>query len=234
MTTRRDLLQSLLGAGVLAGLGVRPALAAGPIPRVIQIGLLLPPGAAEKGATMAAEEARQTAGLLQVKLELTATGSAVHALVGEAVPAEEPRVLFFTVAPVVSTGPVRPRVFHAASSSAMRRRALGDRQDVHVADWHPDLKHYGADSLNLRFRRRYDAPMDEAAWRGWMAVKIAAEVALRSPAGAVDDLQKALATMRFDGHKGAQLGFDPQDHHLVQPVYLVDAAGKLVGEVQPE
>ncbi|HEX3554102.1 MAG TPA: hypothetical protein VIA62_12825 [Thermoanaerobaculia bacterium] len=234
MTTRRDLLKSLLGAGVLAGLGVRTALAAGPVSRVIQIGLLLPPGSAEKGATMAVEEARQTAGLLNAEVRLGTAGSALHALVGETAPAEEPRVLFFTVFPLTAPAPVRPRVFHVASSPATRRRALGDRQDVHVADWHPDLKHYGADSLNLRFRRRYNAPMDEESWRGWMAVKIAAEVALRTSTGFIDDLQRALATMRFDGHKGAQLGFDPQDHHLVQPVYLVDAVGKLVREVQPE
>jgi hypothetical protein len=30
------------------------------------------------------------------------------------------------------------------------------------------------------------------------------------------------------------LRFDPQDRHLVQPVYLVDAAGRMVEPVEPE
>jgi hypothetical protein len=69
--------------------------------------------------------------------------------------------------------------------------------------------------------------MDEAAWHGWMAVKIAAELALRQAGGG---LEGAI----FDGHKGMPLRFDGRDHHLVQPVYLIDAKGRLAGEVRPE
>jgi hypothetical protein len=64
-----------------------------------------------------------------------------------------------------------------------------------------------------------------------MAVKIVTEAALRSPDG---DLLTALTTLQFDGHKGVPLWFHPETHHLVQPVYLVDRKGKVVGEVVPE
>jgi hypothetical protein len=30
------------------------------------------------------------------------------------------------------------------------------------------------------------------------------------------------------------LRFDPQDHHLIQPVYVVDSEGRVVDEVTPE
>lgn len=53
--------------------------------------------------------------------------------------------------------------------------------------------------------------MDAAAWRGWMAAKVAFEVALRFEAGEDD-----LLALQFDGHKGQPLRFS-EDGHLVQP-----------------
>ena len=92
------------------------------------------------------------------------------------------------------------------------------------APTHPALDRFGAEQLNERFHRRFGRPMDEVAWRGWMAVKIAAEVALRG------GILQQLGDSGFDGHKGTQLRFG-EDHYLVQPVYVVDAKGKMVEEV---
>ena len=50
--------------------------------------------------------------------------------------------------------------------------------------------------------------MDSAAWHGWMAVKVAFEVAMRAD----DDL----LALQFDGHKGTSLYFS-ENGHLVQP-----------------
>jgi ABC-type branched-subunit amino acid transport system substrate-binding protein len=131
---------------------------------------------------------------------------------------------------------VRPRVFRVASSPRFRRQVLARQTTpgLQVVDWHPDLERFGAEQLNDRFRRRFGQAMDEPAWRGWIAVRIATELALRIPPGASTGLLDLLPHAAFDGHKGAQLRFDPQDHYLVQPVYLVDKKGKLVGEVLPE
>jgi hypothetical protein len=63
--------------------------------------------------------------------------------------------------------------------------------------------------------------MDSLAWASWMAVKIAAEMALRA---------MPLERLRFDGHKGEPLWFRPEDHVLKQPLYVVKG-GKVVAEL---
>jgi len=78
-------------------------------------------------------------------------------------------------------------------------------------DWHPRIDTPEAASLNARFRQHTGVPMDQEAWRGWMAVQVAFEMAVRSAAGESDPL-----ALSFDGHKGAPLRFS-EDGHLVQP-----------------
>jgi hypothetical protein len=201
MPALRNVLRSLFAVAVLTTLGLGLANAG----KKVKIGIALPPGNAIKGATLAAEEARQTAGLLHVDLEIGPAAPTDAIRIVETALAKDLPLLVLTVGE--PAGPVHPRVFHIASSNRGAR---------HV-DWHPDLERFGAEQLNERFRRRFGIPMDEPAWRGWMAVKIAAELVLRAPAGS--DPATALATMSFDGHKGESLSFDPKDHHLRQPTY---------------
>ena len=217
MTTRRDFLKGLLAAAFVAP---KPPGAGS---RAVQIALLLPEGSsAHRGALLGLEEAKRTADLLGVTLRRTTTEGDV--LIGPAAPAQEPRTLFL-VTGVPKAAPPRPRVFYVASSSRFRQQAKGQPR---VVDWHPDLERFGAEQLNERFHRRFGQPMDEDAWHGWIAVKIAAELSLRvSPGAGLLDL---LPRSAFDGHKGEQLRFDLKDHHLIQPVYRVDVNGKLVGE----
>jgi hypothetical protein len=239
MTTRRDLLKSLLAAGALAGLG-REAFAVQPVrrpktgDRLVALGLLLDPDtAAGRGARLGLEEAQRAGQLLHV--DISAAPTSEYALIGLAAPKEEPKALFLAVGPAAQNAEtIRPHVFLVSASPAFRRQALDrhkDRKDLKVVDWQPDLTKFGADALNLRFRRRFNQPMDEAAWRGWMGVKLAAELALRFPGAAATD---KVGELSLDGHKGMPLRFDPRDHHLVQPVYLVDGQGKVVDEVAPE
>lgn len=89
-------------------------------------------------------------------------------------------------------------------------------------EWHPALTRHGAAALNERFLQRTGQPMDAAAWRGWMAVKVAFDLAVRRAAGEDDPL-----ALRFDGHKGQPLRFG-DDGHLVQPTYRVGADRRLV------
>lgn len=89
-------------------------------------------------------------------------------------------------------------------------------------EWHPALTRHGAASLNERFLQRTGQPMDAGAWRGWMAVKVAYDLAVRRAAGEDD-----LLAMTFDGHKGQPLRFG-DDAHLVQPTYRVGPSGQLV------
>jgi hypothetical protein len=239
MTTRRELLKSLLAAGALAGFG-REAFAVQPVrrprsgDRLVPLGILLDPDtAAGRGARLGLEEAQRAGQLLHI--DISAAPTSEYALIGLAPPREEPKALFLAVGPAAQGAePVRPHVYSVAASPAFRRQALDrhkDRKDLKAVDWQPDLTKFGADALNLRFRRRFNQPMDEAAWRGWIAVKLAAELALRYPGAAGPD---KIGELSLDGHKGMPLRFDPRDHHLVQPVYLVDAQGKVVDEVAPE
>lgn len=92
-----------------------------------------------------------------------------------------------------------------------RRGSRGER----LVEWHPGLRGHGARQLNERFERAAGVPMDDAGWRGWMAVKVGFECGLRAAAGEGD-----LLALSFDGHKGRPLRF-ADDGHLVQPMYVV-------------
>jgi hypothetical protein len=250
MTSRRDFLRSLLAAGALAGSGGGGALAAKPRPRqrsarhspasppapsIRQIPIALrldPETAAGRGARMGLEEAQRAGELLKLQFQEAPTSE--YATIGLVPPKQEPAGLFLTVGPLLKEGEPRPRVYSVSATLEFRRQALArhpDRNDLHVVDWHHDLGKFGADALNLRFSRRFEQPMDEAAWRGWMAVKLITELALRYPEGGTAD---KLEELSIDGHKGMPLRFDPRSHHLIQPVYLVDAGEKVVEEVAPE
>ena len=205
--TRRDFLASLA------------ALAFVPEGKVIRVGHVASEESAIRGAQLGAEEAGRTAGLLGARFELTTDLDGVIAVVGGA---ELPGV------PLLATGepgPPRPNVFHVSSSEAERRAALArwGGEGGEVVDWHSSLTRFGAEQLNSRFEARFGAPMDSLAWASWLAVKIAAEMALRST---------PLERLRFDGHKGEPLWFR-EDHGLQQPLYVV-AGGKVVAEVAPE
>jgi hypothetical protein len=227
---RRDLLRSLLAAAALAGLGDRAFGQPGSKPRRITLGLLLDPRTPEgQGADLGLDEARRVGELLHVQISSGPTSD--FALIGLGSPAEETKALFLEAAPAPAS---TRRGWNVTSSPAFRQQALDrykDRKDLRVADWHAGLMKFGAEELNVRFRRRFGSPMDERSWHGWVAVKCAVELALRYPGG---DPRERIGELRLDGHKGMMLRFDPQDRHLVQPVYLVDAQGKLVEAVEPE
>ncbi len=182
---------------------------------------------------MGLEEAQRAGELLKLRFQEVPTSD--YAVVGLVPPKQETAALFLTVGPAAEgRREPQPRVYSVSASLEFRRQALArhpDRNELHVVDWHHDLRKFGADALNLRFSRRFEQPMDEAAWRGWMAVKLVTEMALRYPEGGAAD---KLEELSIDGHKGMPLRFDPRSHHLIQPVYLVDAGEKVVEEVAPE
>lgn len=195
---RRDFLASLT------------ALVLAPEERVIRVAHVASEESAIRGARLGAEEAGRTAGLLGARFELSADPDGAVAVVGQA---ERPGVALL----------IAGDVFHVSSSPAERRAALArwGGEGGEVVDWHPSLTRFGAEQLNSRFEARFGAPMDSLAWASWLAVKIAAEMALRAT---------PLERLRFDGHKGEPLWFRPEDHTLQQPLYVV-SGGKVVAEV---
>lgn len=252
--TRRRFLQGTAAAMAWAVGGSRTWSAE---PRLLLLGQALPSDgagrdAAARGALLAAEEAARAAELLGARLELR-TGDAtalidqgVLALIGGldaparaalSELAETWRVPLLTTRAPGDAGedePLRPHVFHVASGPRDRRAALGrwKGEAAEIADWHPALKRFGAEQLNRRYRERFDAPMEPLAWASWMAVKAAAEAALRG-ASTPTEVARRLATLGFDGHKGVRLRFRPEDHRLQQPLYVV-AGDRVLAEISPE
>lgn len=118
----------------------------------------------------------------------------------------------------------RRYTFHVEASDSMYAGAV--RRSAPRTDsaflWASSLEKYGASQINERFRARYRLPMDGSAWAGWVAVKIAAEAALRARStrsAALVTYLEAPSTS-FDGHKGWPLNFRPSDHQLRQPLYV--------------
>ncbi|AMY07135.1 ABC transporter, substrate binding protein, PQQ-dependent alcohol dehydrogenase system [Luteitalea pratensis] len=170
------------------------------------------------GVDMGLDEVAQNARLLDVPLFVQRAGEdtrvvpcsdhAVH-LVAVTEDDRHPADGATPCGPRIYTSPLRewrPDAWSVASPLPSLRRP----QEIRL-DWHPTLDTPAAAQLNGRFLRRTGRPMDAAAWRGWMAAKVAFEVALRFEAGEDD-----LLALQFDGHKGQPLRFS-EDGHLVQP-----------------
>jgi hypothetical protein len=123
--------------------------------------------------------------------------------------------------------------------------ALDSRADTaaaadstHLALWHPSLERFGAEQLNDRFHRRFGAAMDSDAWMGWLAMKMALDLALHAHSASGPTLLQQLADPHtaFDGQKGRPLRFDPATHRLVQPLYRIAGSGdsaRVVAEIAP-
>lgn len=131
--------------------------------------------------------------------------------------------------------------FHVGPSDAMMRQALSqwsaskhvDSDAAEIVAWHSSLERFGADTLNQRFRRRFQSDMTGDAWAGWFAVKALCEAVQRSSSTDADTLIRHLEsdTAQWDGHKGRPLSFRAWDHQLRQPLYALvrdDARGSRV------
>jgi len=125
--------------------------------------------------------------------------------------------------------------FHVIPSDAMIRdaRTMAGDPASDVVAWDSSLSRFGADTLNQRYRSRFNQPMTADAWAGWIAVKILWEAALRQRSGDASALAAFLdrESTQFDGHKGQPLSFRSWDHQLRQPVYVIAPASRALREV---
>lgn len=123
-----------------------------------------------------------------------------------------------------------PTIHLAARPDGAGRCAFGlGAGEARGVLWHASLDRFGASELNERFVARYRTPMTSDAWAGWAAVKALGESALRRRPD--ENPCEALRRLRFDGHKGRSLFFDPESGVLVQPLYIVEG-GRVVGEAR--
>lgn len=95
--------------------------------------------------------------------------------------------------------------------------------------WHQDFKKFAARDLNKRFLKEHQTKMDDYAWAGWAAIKIASDTITREN---ITDSTKLLTYLKtdlsFDGQKGIDMNFR-QTGQLRQPLIIVQE-GKIVAE----
>jgi ABC-type branched-subunit amino acid transport system substrate-binding protein len=102
--------------------------------------------------------------------------------------------------------------------------------NVTALAWHPEFVKFAGRDLNKRYTEQFSVPMDSDAWAGWAATRSVAEAVVRTNSAdpaAIDALLKD--GLVFDGQKGLNQTFR-NNGQLRQPLLLVDAAGRLVGE----
>ena len=178
-----------------------------------------PVAQAQRGIELGVAEMAQTAKLLKRDVQVVtapASGDAIDGVIAGAGGRTLKREI-----PQLHLGPLPKDAGPCSFTLATPAKA----QEV---TWHPALDRYGASELNERFVKRYRSGMTADAYAGWIAVKALVEAALR-PA-ATGDKCAALGRLRFDGHKGRPLTFDPVSRALQQPLYLLDGDG--VAEVK--
>ena len=102
--------------------------------------------------------------------------------------------------------------------------------EITVSGWHPQFMKFAARDLNKRYKKRASEPMDQYAWAGWAAVKMASDSVARQnitePGAMLEFLKTGLA---FDGQKGLDMDFRDTGQ-LRQLLLIVDSGGELLGE----
>lgn len=202
-----------------------------------------------RGARLGAEEASHTGALfgtaVTLRVEVGSVGApapSIYVVAGDVSICS--RVMLQsaqTKIPVLDVGcaiddSVRAATAYSLIPGADFTAKPGDTSRLEL--WHWSLERFGAEQLNERFRRRFDARMDSPAWTGWLALKIALDAALQARATNGPALFHRLADTRaqYDGQKGRPLRFDPDTRRLIQPLYRVAGRGDaehVVAEVNP-
>ena len=108
------------------------------------------------------------------------------------------------------------------------QKSPGD--EINVSGWHPDFVKFAARDLNKRYRKKFSEAMDQYAWAGWAAVKMASDSVARKdltdPVALLNHLKTGLS---FDGQKGFDMDFRDTGQ-LRQLLLIADTAGELLGE----
>ena len=129
-----------------------------------------------------------------------------------------------------------PNLLHVIPSARMLADARGQwlqknpGAEITASGWHPKFVKFAARDLNKRYQKRFSVAMDQYAWAGWAALKMASDSVVRQNLSAADKLLEFLKTgLAFDGQKGLDLDFRDTGQ-LRQLLLLVGPEGELLGE----
>ena len=94
-------------------------------------------------------------------------------------------------------------------------------QGVWTIIWWGDLDNAYTKNFVTKYRQRFGFPPENQAWGDYTSIKVLAEAI--KMAGTTDSKKvvEALEKIRFDGGKGRELYYRTYDHHLMQPMYVV-------------
>ncbi len=96
--------------------------------------------------------------------------------------------------------------------------------------WESTMRKYSATQLNTRYREHAGEAMDDEAWAGWVAVKVATDQLAGGSIASPEALIAALkAPITFDGIKGVPQSFRPNGQ-MRQRMLLVAENGRIVAE----
>lgn len=246
MLTRSSLL------AVLAWAPVAEVMAVDPIEVAIAF-VGTPEGEAYQGALQGLAEANQQGRFLGQRYVLTAYEDTATALAAApaaivATPSKPDElkslvetagtlpVFNVTLTDAASRALCLPQLFHIQPSDAMKAAALeqwqqaGNTGEAKAVAWNSGFKKYAASQLNKRYSKAAGgAPMTDAAWAGWAAVKLYSDAVARQGGTAPEALLSYLHNdMAFDGQKGVEMTF--RSNGQLKQVILIEQAGKVVAE----
>ena len=177
---------------------------------------------AARGVTFGVAEARATASLVGTDIELVRqTPANTTTLAAVIVASAQPAARWPVSVPRLHlNGDAKPGPCDfiltpsTAGREALRSQWLARDENskwrtaaTEIIEWHGSLRAFGAADLNQRFEVATGTPLSARSWAGWNAIKIAVDAALRRTAST--SRCEAIASGRFDGHKGTALTFDP-------------------------
>ena len=125
--------------------------------------------------------------------------------------------------------------FHTIPSDKMKQDAVAQWKkkdptaEVSAAAWHSAAVKFAARDLNKRYAKKFGKPMDEQAWAGWFAGRVAADTLMRNTDAGPAELVALLKDGEFDGQKGDPHSFR-KNGQLRQPLMIISSTGELLGE----
>ncbi|WP_321801242.1 branched-chain amino acid ABC transporter substrate-binding protein [Caballeronia sp. J97] len=104
--------------------------------------------------------------------------------------------------------------------------ALGDsgvKRVIAVADWHPNVGGAASDAYYRAFRARYPAAADDYLLaRMPLMVEMLAAAMTRAKSADPLAVARALEGMKFDGEGFHPMAMRPDDHQVIQPLYVIE------------
>lgn len=96
--------------------------------------------------------------------------------------------------------------------------------------WYYKQKTPGSPEFTARFMKKFGKPPENNSWQGYLGIRTVVEAMKTAQSTDGKAMVEAIEKMKLDGFKGRPLYYRMHDHQLVQPLYIMGARKKLVGD----